>query len=222
MLVALDSKAVATGKVFPAFLGGRFLGIMVLGAFIALFGWFVEIDQRTMLLVFALLSLLFGALVLLKPKKLAGLKLIRHCEVGGCGGCESLEAEQQAPEGHDCSSCHANGNCSHSAAGTAASLSSSAVALLGFVRGATPCLKVLLLAPLLLVLPFAEALLLTAVFALASSIYPLIGLLAGDILAVATSGKHKLQFTRVAAMMLVCIGLYYLYKFWTFSCERGL
>jgi len=237
-LVAFGVSAGRGGRVCAAFIGGRFAGIMVLGLVIALFGWYMDLDSRLMILIFAVLSLLFGILVLFWPKGLARLKLLRHCEAGGCGdSCQDTGSLHEGSGVHDCSSCAASGSCSreparagsqttlrghHSRLAKYQGLGTTPVLFLGFVRGATPCLKVLLLVPLILTLPFTEAMLLVAVFALASTIYPLMGILGAGILGTAVSERRLPQLTRAAAAMMICIGVYYLYKWWAFSCSGGV
>ena len=220
-----------------AFIGGRFAGIMALGIVIALFGWYMDFSSQTMILLFAVLSLIFGVLVLLFPKGLARLRLLRHCEAGGCGSsCDTAQSQEDGSV-HDCSSCGASGSCAMepSQAGSLATvqghhtrrekyqgLGTTSVLFLGFVRGATPCLKMLLLVPLILTLPFPDAMLLTVVFALSSTIYPTIGILGASVLGTAVSEKRMPQLTRAAAVMMIGIGVYYLYKWWAFSCQGGI
>jgi len=230
-LVALGSTAGRGKAACLAFVGGRFAGIMLLGVVLGLFGWYLNISSKWMLLLFALLSLLFGVLVLAYPRALTRWRLLRHCEVGGCESCESHDHELPGQENHDCSSCGAARNCHqgsaenhshHHAAHKFKSLTSSSIFSLGVVRGGTPCLKILLLLPLVLTLPFLEAMLLVAVFALSSTIYPIIGILAGNILGDAVSEKRMPQLTRAAAFLMIGLGAYYLYVFWVYSCDGGL
>ena len=204
---------------------------MLLGVVIALFGWYINISSQWMLLLFALLSLLFGVLVLAWPRSLTRWKLLRHCELGGCESCESHGEAQAGKQAHDCSSCGAAENCHQSStekpdhrhgAQKFKGLDTSSVALLGVVRGATPCLKILLLVPLVLTLPFLAAMLLVAVFAFSSTIYPIIGILAGNILGGAVSEKRMPQLTRAAAFLMIGLGAYYLYSFWVYSCDGGI
>jgi len=237
-LVAFGSTAGRGGRVCAAFIGGRFAGIMALGVVIALFGWYMDLDSRLLIFIFAVLSLIFGVLVLLWPKGLAQLRLLRHCEAGGCGSSYEDTGPGHEDVGvHDCSSCAASGSCSHEPAQACSQttvhghhrglakykgLGTTSVLFLGFVRGATPCLKVLLLVPLILTLPFYEAMLLVAVFALSSTIYPFIGILGASVLGTAVSEKRVPQLTRAAAVMMIGIGAYYLYKWWAFSCAGGI
>ncbi len=224
VFVAFDITAGRNNKVCLSFVGGRFAGIMALGAFVTLFGWYVDLDGRLLLLVFAIMSVLFGALILFRPRVLTRIKLLRSCQLGGCGGCE--EEKEETTGLHDCSSCPSAENCGQTSKEEQKpdhqELSTYQVTFLGFVRGATPCLKVLLLVPLLLTLPFLEALVLTALFALASSIYPIIGILAGDIIGTLVPEKRTPQLTRAAAVVLMVIGVYFLYRFWSYTCSGGI
>ena len=54
--------------------------------------------------------------------------------------------------------------------------------ILGFIRGATPCVKIILLLPLIISLPFSESLAVTSTYALSSSLYPIIGIAIASIL----------------------------------------
>ncbi len=348
--VALGSTVGRGWKICSAFIGGRFIGIMTLGVFISLFGWYVDLDSKGMLLIFAVMSLVFGALVLLWPRGMARLRLLRHCEVGGCESCEkndgsdpvqqvSVEHEPSNPNrtgsgtresrteataattkktaSHDCASCSSAGACSRKSSiskklptiidrdkagriggkaerikgktgrieGKAGRIEDKAerivskteriegkaeriegktgiivskaeriegktgiiednmagkgnapddrsakyqglgtayIALLGVVRGATPCLKILLLAPLILTLPFHESVIIVGLFAISSSIYSVIGILAGSILGMTVTERRAPQLTRAGAMIMVGIGTYYLYKYWTYSCPGGI
>jgi putative Mn2+ efflux pump MntP len=96
------------------------------------------------------------------------------------------------------------------------------IAALGMVRGATPCLKILLLVPLILTIPFSQSVILVGLFAASSSIYTIIGILAGSILGMSFSEKRMPQLRGAGALMIIGIGVYYLYKFWTFSCPGGI
>ncbi|UCF07598.1 MAG: hypothetical protein JSW28_08110 [Thermoplasmata archaeon] len=226
--ISLSSTVGRGPLVGAAFIGGRFLGIMALGLFIVLFGWYVDINSRWMLLVFAVMSLVFGALVLAFPKGMARLRLLKRCEAGACEQCGPAQEKDGT---HDCSTCSSSGCTASSLANDNENdgriaryqgLSTMSVAFLGFVRGATPCLKLLLLAPLILTLPLHDSLAVTGVFALSSSIYSVIGITAGYMLGTGFSAKRLPQLRMAGAVMLIGIGIYFTYKFWTFACPGGI
>jgi len=95
------------------------------------------------------------------------------------------------------------------------------VGFLGFVRGATPCLKLLLLVPLILTLPLYDSLAVTGVFAASSSIYSVLGIFGGYVLGMNFSERIP-QLRKAGAFMLIAVGIYFAYKFWTFSCPGGI
>lgn len=235
MFVAMGTSVGRGWKVGFAFLGGRLAGVMALGIFIALFGWFVDLNPRMMILIFALLSLVFGVLVLLWPHGLAKLRLLRPCETGGCENC-SDDTQSDVHE-HDCSSCNSM-ECSKKSIQTQDTkkieenkshrgtrfegLSIMSIALLGLIRGATPCLKILLLVPLILTVSFYESVAITGLFAVSSSIYTVIGIMAGSILGMTFTERRMPQLRSAGAILIIGIGIYYMYKFWTFSCPGGI
>lgn len=236
MFVAMSASVGRGWKVGAAFIFGRFAGVLTLGIFIALFGWYIDFSSSSMILIFAIMSILFGALVLLWPSGLARLRLLRHCEVGGRESCDDKSQESSV---HDCSTCSSSKNCSansehdplfeiddknkkHGRFKNQLGLSMTSIAAFGFVRGATPCLKILLLVPLILTLPLLESVVICGLFALSSSIYSIIGIFMGSLLGIAATEKRIPQLRRAGAVMLIGIGIYYSYKFLTFSCPGGI
>ena len=71
--------------------------------------------------------------------------------------------------------------------------------------------------------PLPTAVLLTAVFAVASSIYPLIGFLVGGLItqfaSLTRSSKAVVVLNLISLVLLFSIGVYYVYKFFTSSCS---
>jgi hypothetical protein len=202
---------------------------MTLGLFIVFFGWYMDISSQWMLLVFALASIAFGILVLVWPSGMAKLKLLKHCEVAGCHDCEH-NAKPGDTDAHDCKSCSST-SCAMSSVKNedkhdslftkSEGMGVMSVGFLGFVRGATPCLKLLLLVPLILTLPLYDSLAVTGVFAASSSIYSVMGIIGGYVLGMNFSQKIP-QLRKAGAFMLIAVGIYFAYKFWTFSCPGGI
>ena len=269
-VVALNTTMGRRGRTCLAFIGGRLVGVMLLGIVIALYGWYMEPDTRIMILIFALLSLAFGSIVILHPKGLTRFKLLKNCEVSGCGTCDSSHREEPGTPSsmiisrshrgrslpgkyHSCSTCSSLASCSlkpqsevdgsrglenpdlkidHEYQGLEdpdlkidhdyQGLDFHSIFLLGSVRGATPCIKIMILVPLILTLPFWESLILVAIYALSSSIYTVAGILLGSSLGATASNEWKPHLIRTSAMLMMGIGVYYLYKFWTFDCSGGL
>ncbi len=77
---------------------------------------------------------------------------------------------------------------------------------LGIARGATPCLKIMILVPLLVAVDIYLALAMILVYALASTVYPVIGFLSGNLLC--SVEKHATYVKVSAALVLVAVGVY--------------
>ena len=77
---------------------------------------------------------------------------------------------------------------------------------LGVLRGATPCAKVIVLAPLLVAVGFPFSLLLILVYALTSTIYPIIGYLSAELLS--KFEKYRYALKMLGALILITIGIY--------------
>jgi len=263
-LVAFNTTIGRRKGTCAAFLGGRLTGVMFLGMIIALYGWYVEPDARVMILIFAFLSLAFGALVIVYPKGLTRFKLLKNCEINGCETCDSAHgeemdmAQERAGDGsghghgsrdghgdpllpeknHSCSTCSHSASCASKDGPSTQykpettgdprktddnyrGLDLHSIFLLGSVRGATPCMKIMILVPLILTLPFGDSMALVAIYALSSSIYTVIGVLLGSSLGAGVSRDWRPHLTRAGAMMMIGIGVYYLYKYWIYECQGG-
>ena len=77
---------------------------------------------------------------------------------------------------------------------------------LGVLRGATPCIKIIVLAPLLVAVGFPSSMLIILVYASTSTVYPVIGYLSADILS--KFEKHQLTLKIIGAVILIAIGVY--------------
>jgi hypothetical protein len=88
---------------------------------------------------------------------------------------------------------------------------------LGGFRGATPCLKVLIITPLLVANPAGTVVLMAVAFALTSTIYPLIGLLSGRALSNLLNNNRHLRLA--AAVGLVAVGVIVVVRFYLSSCD---
>ena len=82
--------------------------------------------------------------------------------------------------------------------------------ILGVLRGATPCAKVIVLAPLLVAFGFPSSLLLILVYAGASTMYPIIGYLSADVLS--NFKEHQFKLKILGAIILIIIGIYTILK----------
>jgi len=203
------------------FIVGRFLGLIFLGSLISLLRFAAQDAMPVILLIFGLSTILFGLFMLLKHtiktifseershairnKNLSDnvvLSLLSLFMVlPGKGNCEgkpknsqNLEAEHHNNSGGP-GKCKKHGNFEKKYGFT-----------LGLLRGATPCAKVIVLAPLLVAVGFPSSLLLILVYASASTIYPIIGYLSADLLS--KFEKHRLALKILGALILITIGVY--------------
>lgn len=176
------------------FIAGRILGLVLIGTAISAIGAIMEIPPIYFVGIFAAGSILFGILMLVGifggpgPVK----RRIRHAiglQRGDGTGCAGAEAARE--EG---------------ALEKKSGLKPTGAFLLGVLRGATPCVKLMVLAPLLIAVGPLYAVVLSLVYALASSAYPVIGFL------IASSVSYIPKYERAArvagAAAMICIGLY--------------
>jgi len=235
------SSSVGRGIRFGVgFIFGRLIGIMGLGLAFVLFGMYIDIDLGIVLAISGVSCILFGIITLLFPGFAKKLKIVRDCEIGGCKNCDAhqLEENQVSKVGHDCFSCAIAGSCSGKAgldkkylatekekwrplSRMEGTLGFFGVTLLGFLRGASPCLKVLLIIPLLLGLPLLDSISLSAIYALSSSIYPVIGIAIASVVDALAFERFRPYLVRIGAVSLVIIGSYFIYKAWTTDCFYG-
>lgn len=177
------------------FILGRFIGIIAIGVAISAIGAVTEIPPIYFVAAFGAGSILFGVLMLVGifggPGPLK--RRLRHALGLQRGGGEACDAGKgDGPKGRG--------------DGKTAILKPNGAFLLGVLRGATPCVKLMVLAPLLIAVGPWWALALSFVYALASSAYPLIGFLA------ASSISHLPRYDRAlkaaGAFLMIFIGFY--------------
>ena len=195
-LVSL-SCSMESKKAGLAFISGRFIGLMLLGAAVAGLG-LVELLRPTYLLVaFGVLTLALGAFVLVKTLNkrsmhMHGRPLIRLLH--GRRHRAQCERSLMADGGEVRSTLESKPTAVY-------------VFLLGVMRGATPCVKIMVLAPILISVDFGLAMLMVVVFALASTMYPVIGFLSGNILR--QSKRYAFHVRVGAALIMVILGIYF-------------
>ena len=205
-------------RMASSFILGRFTGIMVLGTIISLFGFFIDIPTDIYALVFGIITVVF-AVFIFKRHILPGLRKtkVRPGEKDGCTDCVSCAAGCGTGKYSGCGGCSMHGSYGK--------ISGKMGFLYGMLRGATPCLKMLILAPLLIATGFPLAILLTAVFAVSSSAYPVIGFLIGDLISQIASlrANPRVSFglNMLSLITLLGIGLYYMNKYFTGQCALG-
>lgn len=177
------------------FILGRIVGLVFLGLAIATFSFFADLPPVYFVAAFGILSILFGFIVIAQitgfSERFAGIwPWKRSTGIGNPGKHHGKKHFKKAlKEG-----------------AKARKFKNSYVFGLGVARGATPCLKIFILVPLLVAVDIYLALAMILVYALASSIYPIIGFLSGSILQ--SAEKHAMYVKAGAALVLVGVGIY--------------
>lgn len=176
------------------FIAGRVLGLVLLGVAISAVGMITEIPAIYFVAIFAAGSILFGVLMLvgilggpgpLKRRLRHALGLQRG-DGTGCGGAEAVPEEGGAKDRKG--------------------LKPAGAFLLGVMRGATPCVKLMVLAPLLIAVGPLWAVALSLVYAVASSAYPIIGFLLAS--SVSYLPRHERAVKVAGAAVMILIGAY--------------
>jgi cytochrome c biogenesis protein CcdA len=206
-----------SARVGARFMIGRFIGLMIIGVAISAIGAITEIPPMYFVVIFGAGSIAFGILMLVgifggpgpfKRQLRHALGLQRRgdgCRVPGTGF--RVPGNDEGMQENPASAVVTR----NPAPGTRYPrlpnyrLASSAF-LLGVLRGATPCVKLMVLAPLLIAVGPWWALALSFVYALASSAYPLIGFLAASSLAHVPNYERAMKVA--GAMLLIFIGFY--------------
>jgi cytochrome c biogenesis protein CcdA len=182
------------------FILGRFIGVIIIGMIIALIGSFVQIPPIYFIAIFGILTLIFGIYLLLRILNIK-VKL------------PFLGRDVEHGQGNKQSNCQGNGKGKHhhgkrrsDESKKSREMKGKHVFILGLFRGATPCLKIMILAPLLIAADFWLALAIVIVYAATSTVYPIMGFLFGSLL-------HKFEryqkHVRIAgAIILIFVGVY--------------
>lgn len=218
------------------FILGRFIGIMSLGLIAALFGFFVVIPQKYFILTFAIVTVAFGLAILLQQYGWLSRLGFKNHKNGAHPGC-AHKHDGSGPRGRAAKGWHGgHGKCAqdgghgmhdHNGGQTAPACQRESIGgkggfVFGLVRGATPCVKFLILVPLVLVFPLPQAMFLVFIFALTSTIYPIIGFLLGNVLVnlpmFDNPRKAAFRLSVLSSFILLGIGIYYIYKYLTFQC----
>jgi len=199
-----------SAQVGGMFILGRFIGLVLIGVAISAVGAITEIPPIYFVAVFGAGSVLFGVLMLVGMFGGPGPfgRRIRHAlGLQRKGGCEqSGEAGQKPAEGR-------NGPVSRG-------LKPGSAFLLGILRGATPCVKLMVLAPLLIAVGPLWAAALSFVYALASSAYPAIGFLVAS--SISYIPKYERAVKVAGAFVMISVGLYMVVnELLLYSAPRG-
>lgn len=199
------------------FISGRFLGLLFLGSVISLLRFAAQDATGIILLIFGLSTIAFGM-----------FELIRHLMRNKNLFNRTYEKRKRYPSNHLVFSLlslfvvlpnkgkykhkkHSKkGQCKKHMA-----LEKRSGFVLGILRGATPCAKIVVLTPLLVAVGFPSSLLLISVYAAASTIYPVIGYLSADIFS--KFERHQFTLKIVGAAILIIIGIYTITKVFMWS-----
>ncbi len=186
------------------FILGRVIGVILLGMIIASIG-FIFVGYTTYLvLIFGVLTIIFGLLLIFNKK--ITWKLIsqtnRHLKPTAMDGGTCISPNK----GHG--KCKNEHNTHFPKKGR--KFNNKYAFSLGLFRGATPCLKIMVLTPLLLVVDLQLALLMMLGFVATSTIYPIIGHLTANI--VTKFDKYDLYIRVTGAIVLIILGIYSISK----------
>ena len=235
MCVLLTFGAAAEGvDASRYFIVGRFAGVVAIGLLISSFRLALQDYMAFVFLAFGILSVAFGAIIIARQylEKRYKEKAMAEGLNKDCTSCVHAEAHGKAerkkgPFGPSCgcglfspigSSCHHDhdeqAGCASWTPGEDGSSSRFGARYgfaLGLFRGATPCAKILLLAPLLIVVDLPVSLLLILVYATTSSVYPAIGFMSARLL---SRIKGRTLLIRTAgAMVILAVGIFSILKF---------
>jgi cytochrome c biogenesis protein CcdA len=191
------------------FILGRIVGLVFLGLAIATFSFFADLPPLYFVVAFGILSILFGFMVIAQvtgtwERLTSYLPWKKSNEAGNPGKHHGKKHFKRAlKEGQK-----------------ARKFKNGYVFGLGVARGATPCLKILILVPLLVAVDIYLALAMILVYALTSTIYPVIGFLSGNLLR--SVEKHAFYVKVSAALLLVAVGVYSIINVLTQSHTGGI
>jgi cytochrome c biogenesis protein CcdA len=194
-----DSKLTGT-----YFILGRVIGVILLGMIIASIGFILEGYTIYLVLIFGVLTIIFGLLVIFN-KKLTWKSISpfkSHLKPTAMDGGTCIGPKK----GHG--KCKNNHKGHHPQKGRI--FNNKYAFSLGLFRGATPCLKIMVLTPLLLVVELQLALLMMLGYVATSTIYPIIGHLTANL--VTKFDKYDLYIRVTGAVVLIILGIYSISK----------
>jgi len=219
------SFATADRRMSWGFMIGRTVGVMALLMAIGLLGASLLPSKEWLVVLFAA-STIGVAVVLALSVYRPGLL------GGGCSHDAQVSCDGGEPDGtgcgQGCEGCGADaalegGGCAHMPKGLVRRLSGKSPLVaglsLGAVRGAMPCLKVLIITPLLIVSPPTTVMVMALAFALTSSVYPLIGLVSGRTITSLGNNGRKLRLA--GALGVAVVGIVLLVRFYQQTCDLG-
>ncbi len=188
------------------------MGLVFLGLAIATFSFFAGMPPLYFVAAFGVLSIVFGFIVIMQV-------------TGHWDRFTGLFRSKTAPESGNVPNPgkhHGKGNCKGpmGEGRKMRKFKNSYIFGLGLARGATPCLKIMILVPLLVAVDIYLALAMILVYALVSTVYPVIGFLSGNLLR--SVEKHATYVKVAAALTLVAVGVYSIVNVLTQSHPGGI
>jgi hypothetical protein len=225
------SLATADRRMSWGFLMGRTMGVVGLLIALGLVGGHLLGSKVALTWLFAGSTIAVAAVLALsryRPSILGGCATGDHvaCDGGepdgtsgvhgcseGCAGCAAAEDGEAIEEV----------GCKHVPKGLLDRMSgrspmAAGLAVGGF-RGAMPCLKVLIITPLLVASPPGTVILMAAAFALTSMVYPLMGILGGRTLSGFLDRGRQLRIA--GAVGVAAVGGFTLWRLYQEACAVG-
>jgi hypothetical protein len=222
------SVASADRRMTFGFLVGRTLGVLALLLFIGLLGAHLLPSKEWLVIIFAVSTIGVAAFI--------AASTFRPSLLGGCGGhksvsCDGGELEDGTAAGscsEGCDGCAAGGEgragehvgCTNIPQSLLDRVSGQSPWMAGMAvggfRGASPCLKVLIITPLLVASPPGTVVAMALAFTATSMVYSVIGLLSGKVLA---ERLQRAWYLRLAgATGVAAVGIYTLWRFYVNNC----
>lgn len=225
MLLGFGTTSIERRDTGKYFISGRFLGVVILGLIIASLGVVVTGYMTYFLVLFGILTIIFGLFIVFKMYKRIKSERSNPTQMV-CGQSESCTSCTSCSMDHNMNE-SGNSNCEEiSCENNSCIIQSSNMTkrysfILGLFRGATPCLKIFILAPLLIIVDLQLAFMMILVFALASTIYPIIGFLSASVLM--NFRKYEAYVRVTGAVVLISIGIFTIVKYLlTPPCTIGM
>jgi len=234
MLLGFGATSVERKETGKYFIFGRFLGVVMLGLIIASLGLILIGVMNYLMIIFGILTITFGIIIFYniyhKFKQNTRKQKIASCNTQDNNTCSSCAAHKNSAQTTSCESCTSTtctaGNNEHVCKTIPKSMQGTKLTkrysfILGLFRGATPCLKMIIIAPLLIVTDFWTAVVMVLIFAASSTLYTIIGFVSASVL---INFKKYESYVQVAgACILIAIGIFTIAtKILVPACELGI
>jgi len=185
------------------FILGRAIGIIMIGLFFILLGSAVQGYLLYFILIFAVLSIALGLVMLYEAVTERDLGILERITFKVNKKKANKNYRKMKMHNYD-KNCKGKNN---QISGKSVSIKKKKdFFILGIARGATPCLKIIVLVPLLIVSGLAFSFVLLIVFAISSSVYPIIGFLGTSLLD--GFNKYSRHLKVIGAILIIVLGFY--------------